>query len=118
MSTFVQVVMKQPWETQGKDKMTTPALLTTSEAHCLFLYPPMLKPSMPLSLRSTCCTRKHKQEEAQEATREEGPILSFTLWALKRKLRNPFLYSCSPIQELGPSPSDGEGQEKKKKKAS
>lgn len=39
MSTFVQVVMKRPWKTQGKSKMTTPAVLATSEAHCPFLYP-------------------------------------------------------------------------------
>lgn len=39
MSTFVQVVVKRPWKTQGKSKMTTAALLATSEAHCLFLYP-------------------------------------------------------------------------------
>lgn len=122
MSTFAQAVMKGPWKTQGKGKMT-PALLAI-RGSLLLSVSPMRKPSMPRSLRrSSCCTRKQKQKEAQEATREEGSILSFILWrndgakvfwALKRKLRSPFLYPCSPIQELGPFPSDGEGQEKKK----
>lgn len=70
-------------------------------------------------------TRKQKQEEAQEATGEEGLTLSFMLqgddgvkafWGLKMNLRSPFLNPSSPVPEVGPSPLDGDGQEEKKKK--
>ena len=106
-----------------------PAPLASSKACGSFLYSLMLKPSMPLSLQRspvTCWYSRlgSRKKSGQEATEEEDPRSPLShhrgewgakaSWGLKRKLRSPFLYLSSPIQEEGPSPFDETGQEKNK----